>query len=149
MTAPARPVWRRHLRLAAAAGAFILVLAVGYLGRQVIFLGTTYVAKTVCSAVFVSGRKAQAVLDAEILSNAPGILRLVSVELDRPGSRYGVTPRPRRARGGVPRGAGLHACDWGGAPRLGLAPPPSPRGISAPQRKPWPLSTTSRDIAAS
>ena len=48
-----------------------------------ILVGNGYVAKTVCSGVFVSGRKPHAVRAAEIQSNDPGILRLVAVDVDR------------------------------------------------------------------
>ena len=41
------------------------------------------VAKIVCSGVYVSGRKPQAVLDTEIRLNDPGILRLVSADVER------------------------------------------------------------------
>jgi len=139
LTAPARPVRRPRLWLAAAAGAVVLVLAVGYLGWQVIFVGNGYVAKTVCSAVFVSGRKTQAVLDADIHSNDPGILRLVTVEVDRPGlaarSRFlGFAEREVVFREGLgcTLATGVAAQDLASR-RLSLSP-----GISVAQRKPWP-----------
>jgi CubicO group peptidase (beta-lactamase class C family) len=46
-------------------------------------IGNGYVAKTVCSGVFVSSRKPQTVRDAEIEANGPGVLRLVAVLVDR------------------------------------------------------------------
>ena len=83
MSAAAGSPWRRRLRLAALAVVAALLLAGGYLARQVILVGNGYVAKTVCSGVYVSGRKPQAVLDAEIRLNDPGILRLVSADVER------------------------------------------------------------------
>ena len=76
---------RRRLRLAALAVVVVLLLTAGYFVRQVILVGNGYVAKTVCSAVYVSGRKPQAVRDAEIRLNDPGILRLVSADVERSG----------------------------------------------------------------
>jgi CubicO group peptidase (beta-lactamase class C family) len=75
--------WRRRLRIGVGVGVAAVVLAGGYLARQVILVGNGYVAKTVCSGVFVSGRKPHAVRDAEIQSNDPGTLRLVGVDVDR------------------------------------------------------------------
>ena len=63
-------------------GAGVLIAA-GYFTRQVILVGNGYVAKTVCSGVYVSGRRPQAVLDAEIRLNDPGILRVVSADVER------------------------------------------------------------------
>ncbi len=83
MSVAAGSPWRRRLRLTALAVVAMLLLIAGYFARQVILVGNGYVAKTVCSGVFVSGRKTQAVLDAEIRLNDPGILRLVSADVDR------------------------------------------------------------------
>jgi CubicO group peptidase (beta-lactamase class C family) len=91
MSAPRRFPWRRRLRVGVAVGVAALVLAAGYLARQVILVGNGYVAKTVCSGVFVSARKPQAMRDAEVEANDPGILRLVAVEVDR--SARAVTAR--------------------------------------------------------
>ena len=60
-----------------------VVLAFGYFARQAVLVGNGYVAKTVCSGVFVSGRKPHAVREAEIEANDPGILRLVGLDVDR------------------------------------------------------------------
>jgi len=75
--------WRRRLRLAALVAGAAGLLAAGNLARQVILVGNGYVAKIVCSGVYVSGRKPQAVLDTEIRLNDPGILRLVSADVER------------------------------------------------------------------
>ena len=48
-----------------------------------IHVGNGYVAKTVCSGIFVSGRPGHAIRDGEIYANDPGILRLASTEVDR------------------------------------------------------------------
>ena len=68
--------WRRWWRRAALAVVLAILLTAGYFARQVILVGNGYVAKTMCSAVYVSGRKPQAVRDAEIRLNDPGILRV-------------------------------------------------------------------------
>lgn len=83
MSAPFRSAWRRRLRVGVGVAAAAVVLAAGYLARQAVLVGNGYVAKTVCSGVFVSGRKPQAMRDAEIEANDPGILRLVAVDVDR------------------------------------------------------------------
>ena len=75
--------WRRWWRRAALAVVLAILLTAGYFARQVILVGNGYVAKTMCSAVYVSGRKPQAVRDAEIRLNDPGILRLVSADVER------------------------------------------------------------------
>lgn len=86
MSAATGPSSRRRLRWAALAVLGGVLLTAGYFTRQVILVANGYVAKTVCSGVYVSGRKPQAVLDAEIHLNDPGILRLVSADVER-GSR--------------------------------------------------------------
>jgi hypothetical protein len=138
------------MRLAVAVGVVVLLPAVGYLARQVIFVGNGYVAKTVCSAAFISGRRTQAVRSAEIQSNDPGMLRLVSVEVDRPGlavrSHFlglaerevvfreglgctlatGVTPRDLSSRG-LPPSAGVSSAGtsaWRSRPATGPAASP-------------------------
>lgn len=83
MSAAAASPWRRRLRRAALVVAGGVLLTGGYFVRQIILVGNGYVAKTVCSGVYVSGRKPQAVLDAEIRLNDPGILRLVSADVER------------------------------------------------------------------
>ena len=127
------------MRLAAAVGVVVLLPAVGYLARQVIFVGNGYVAKTVCSAVFISGRRTHAVRSAEIQSNDPGILRLVSVEVDRPGlavrSHFlGLAEREVVFRGGL--GCTLAT---GVTPRdlFSRGLPPS-AGVSPAGGSPWP-----------
>lgn len=83
MSAAAGSPWRRRLRIATLGVVAAVLLTAGYFARQVILVGNGYVAKTVCSGVFVSGRKPQGVLDAEIRLNDPGILRLVSADTER------------------------------------------------------------------
>ena len=83
MSAAAGSAWRRRLRLAALVVGAGVLIAAGYFARQVILVGNGYVAKTVCSGVYVSGRRPQAVLDAEIRLNDPGILRVVSADVER------------------------------------------------------------------
>jgi CubicO group peptidase (beta-lactamase class C family) len=61
----------------------LIVLGVAYLAWQVMLIGNGYVAKTVCSGVFVSSRKPQTVRDTDIEANGPGVLRLVVVLVDR------------------------------------------------------------------
>ena len=72
--------WKRGVLVA---GLALLFLGTVYLGWQVMLIGNGYVAKTVCSGVFVSSRKPQAVRDADIEVNGPGVLRLVVVLVDR------------------------------------------------------------------
>jgi len=131
-----RSPWRRRLRVAVAVGVAALVLAAGYLARQVILVGNGYVAKTVCSGVFVSDRRPHAVRDAEIQSNDPGILRLVSVDVDRGGltvtTRFlGLGERVAVFRGGL--GCTLAV---GVAPRELAARAPDP--ATPVSRVPWP-----------
>ena len=83
MSAAAGSPWRRRLRLAALVVGAGVLIAAGYFTRQVLLVGNGYVAKTVCSGVYVSGRRPQAVLDAEIRLNDPGILRVVSADVER------------------------------------------------------------------
>ena len=78
-----RPGRRRALRLGLVAALVAVGGATLYLARQIILVGNGYVAKTVCSGVFLTGRKPQSVLDEEVKSNDPGILRLATVEVDR------------------------------------------------------------------
>ncbi len=132
-----RSPWRRRLRVGLGVGVAALVLAAGYLARQVILVGNGYVAKTVCSGVFVSDRRPHAVRDAEIQSNDPGILRLVSVEVDRGGltvtTRFlGLGERVAVFRGGL--GCTLAV---GAAPRE-LASRALPDPATPVSRKPWP-----------
>jgi CubicO group peptidase (beta-lactamase class C family) len=83
VSAAAGSTWGQPFRLAAVGGLVVVLLAVVHLGRQIMLVGNGYVSKTVCSGVFVTGRKVQSVLDAEIRANDPGILRIVYVEVDR------------------------------------------------------------------
>jgi CubicO group peptidase (beta-lactamase class C family) len=145
---PLRPPWRRRVGIAIAVAAAALALAGGHVARQVILIGNGYVAKTVCSGVFISQRKAHAVRDAEILSNDPGLLRLVSSDVDWNGravrarflglaERFAVfrgplgctlavdvTPRELAART-LPEGAPVERARWamreaGGDPAAGI-----------------------------
>jgi CubicO group peptidase (beta-lactamase class C family) len=128
-----------------AAGA-ALVLTGAYLARRVVLIGTGYVAKTVCSGVFISERKPHAVRDAEILANDPGLLRLVSSEVDWNGravrARFlGLGERIAVFRG--PLGCTLAI---GVTPReLAAGTPPEP--APAP-RTPWPSRTGAGPAAA-
>ena len=83
MSEPSRPRGRRAIRLALLGLLVVAGAAVLHLARQIILVGNGYVAKTVCSGVFLTGRKPQSLLDEEIHSNDPGILRLVSLDVDR------------------------------------------------------------------
>ncbi|HKZ05101.1 MAG TPA: serine hydrolase [Methylomirabilota bacterium] len=83
MSGPVRPGRRRTVRLGLIAALVVVGGATIYLARQIVLVGNGYVAKTVCSGVFLTGRKPQSVLDEEIRANDPGILRLATVEVDR------------------------------------------------------------------
>jgi CubicO group peptidase (beta-lactamase class C family) len=131
---------RRYLRLAAILIVGLILLTGAYFGRQVVLIGNGYVSKTVCSGVFVTGRKPQSVIDAEVRSNDPGILRIVSVEVDRSAGTVrsrllGLGERVAVFREGL--GCTLAV---GVDPRLvssrGL---PSPAAMSATLRGAWPL----------
>ena len=65
------------------AGVALILLGVAYLAWQVMLIGNGYVAKTVCSGVFVSSRKPQAIRNADIEANDPAFLRLVVPLVDR------------------------------------------------------------------
>lgn len=73
---------RRIARATAVVGLALLLVIGGWLAWRVSVVGTAYVAKTVCSRMFVSKRELRSVLDEEIRSTDPGILRFVSVEVD-------------------------------------------------------------------
>jgi CubicO group peptidase (beta-lactamase class C family) len=139
----ARP---RLLRIVLAAAAPALVVAIVYFGRQIILVGTAYVSKTVCSGVFVTGRKAQSVLDAEIRSNDPGILRIVSVEVDRSAG----TVRSRLL--GLGERVAIYREGLGCTLAVGVAPRelasrglPMPAAMPATLRGPWPSRATVGD----
>ena len=83
MSAAVGSPWRRWRGRAALVVVVAILLTAGYFARQLTLVGNGYVAKTMCSAVYVSGRKPQAVRDAEIRLNDPGILRLASADVER------------------------------------------------------------------
>ena len=92
MSAAAGSPWRRRLRIATLGVVAAVLVTAGYFARQVILVGNGYVAKTVCSGVFVSGRKPQGVLDAEIRLNDPGIC--VEAPITAQGYRVDLRARP-------------------------------------------------------
>lgn len=137
---------RRPLRISLAVLLAALVVAVGYFGRQIILVGNGYVSKTVCSGVFVTGRKPQSVLDAEIRSNDPGILRIVSVEVDRSAG----TVRSRLL--GLGERVAIFREGLGCTLAVGVDPRalasrglPIPAAMPATLRGPWPSRATAGD----
>lgn len=146
---------RRPLSVVLLALGILVLVALVYYGGRILLVGNGYVAKTVCSGVFVMGRSPQPVLDEEIHLNDPGILRLVAVDVDRSGGTVtsrllglggrtavfrpglgctlalGVTPRDLTARGlPVP----------GAMPATVRTPWPAPTGAPAPPLDPAAVS---------
>ena len=130
---------RRPLRLVLLALAILLLVALVHFGGRIIVVATGYVAKTVCSGVFVMGRKPQSVLDEEIHANDPGILRLASADVDRSGGTVvsGLL--------GLGRRTAVFREGLGCTLALGIAPRdlaarglPVPGAMRATVRTPWP-----------
>ncbi len=112
--------WRRLLKWVA----ILLVVAVVGIGvwllaapPALLRVGSGYVAKIVCSNVFVAGRDPRQVLAVDVQAPGDASLRYFDVDVEprcRPGA--GRLPAIRRAgRRGQPAGARLH----GGAGRQG------------------------------
>jgi hypothetical protein len=76
---------RRPLKLAVLSLAVLLMTAVGW-GAYVLFamapIGTAYAAKTLCSGVFVMGRRADDVIREDIVADNHPLLRLVEPAVD-------------------------------------------------------------------
>ena len=122
MSAAVGSTRRRRLRQAALAVVVAILLTASYFGRQVILVGNGYVAKTVCSAVYVSGRKPHAARDAEIRLSYPGILRLVSADVERSSRTV------RSAFLGLGERVAVYRDGLGCTLALGVSPGSSPRG---------------------
>jgi CubicO group peptidase (beta-lactamase class C family) len=155
VSVPARPGRRRAIRLGLIAALVVVGGATLYLARQIILVGNGYLAKTVCSGVFLTGRKPQSVLDEEIRSNDPGILRLATVEVDRSagtvrsrllglGGRVavyreglgctlaiGVGERELAARGLPLKTTVTVPTPWPAPSAAAATPPPSPAAVTA------------------
>jgi CubicO group peptidase (beta-lactamase class C family) len=133
---------RRPLRVVLLALAVLVLVALVYYGGRVVLVGNGYVAKTVCSAVFVMGRKPQSVLDEEIHANDPGIFRLVSVDVDRSAGRVSSRLLGLGGRTAVYR-EGLGCTLALGIAPLALAERglPVPAAMPATARTPWPAPT--------
>ena len=133
---------RRPLSVVLLVLAVLVLVALVYYGGRIILVGNGYVAKTVCSAVFVMGRSPQSVLDEEIHANDPGILRLVSVDVDRSGGT--VTSRLL----GLGGRTAVFRQGLGCTLALGITPRdlaarglPVPGAMPATVRTPWPAPT--------
>ena len=140
-------IWRGHarrrpLRVLLLALGVLLLVALVYYGGRIVTVGNGYVAKTVCSGVFVTGRKPQSLLDEEIHANDPGIFRLASVDVDRSGGTVvsrllGLGGRTAVYREGLGCTLAL-----GIAPRdLAARGLPIPGAMPATVRTPWPAPT--------
>lgn len=133
---------RRPLSIVLLALAVLVLVALVYYGGRIILVGNGYVAKTVCSGVFVMGRSPQPVLDEEIHLNDSGILRLVAVDVDRSGGTVtsrllGLGGRTAVFRQGLGCTLAL-----GVTPRdLAARGLPLPGAMPATIRTPWPAPT--------
>lgn len=97
-----RPVWKWGL------GATVAVAAVGFVGlvQFIAPIGTAYVAKTICSGVFVAGRDARDVYRLDVVADNNPLLPLVRYAVDRAGMQVvagflGLQQRVARYRPGV------------------------------------------------
>ena len=133
---------RRPLSVVLLALAVLVLVALVYYGGRIILVGNSYVAKTVCSGVFVMGRSPQPVLDEEIHLNDPGILRLVSVDVDRSGGTVTSRLLGLGARTAVFRPGLGCTLALGVTPRdLAARGLPVPGAMPATVRTPWPAPT--------
>ena len=133
---------RRLLSVVLLALAVLVLVALVYYGGRIILVGNSYVAKTVCSGVFVMGRSPQPVLDEEIHLNDPGILRLVSVDVDRSGGTVTSRLLGLGARTAVFRPGLGCTLALGVTPRdLAARGLPVPGAMPATVRTPWPAPT--------
>lgn len=113
----------------------------GYQLRRIVLIGTAYKAKSLCSAMYVSGREEGTILGEDLGSDQPAILRYVGVEVDE-GNRsvsaalFGLARRKAVFREGL--GCTL-LLDGDGEGRLarveGVRKPPPP---SEREGLPWP-----------